>query len=139
MTISFKNKITEILLTIILLTSLINITNTHKKLYIIYKFNYDERISNLGDDFCNKSGIGYIHYIKNKFRNIIDLNIINLKQNRDYSWIFFDKKNINININSKYTIILFNLDHFNKFKFNLSNYKIIDNYKNDCLLIKKND
>ena len=34
-------------------------------------------------------------------------------------------------------IILFNLDQNNKFRFDLNNYNIEDNHKNDCLYLTK--
>ena len=102
----------------------------------IYSINYEdhELRQQQAYDFCENSGTGYIFYIKKNFnlKNMPDIK--NFHRAPNQNWIFHASKK-QFNKNEK--IILFNLDKNNQSKLNLSDYKILDNFKNDCLFVKK--
>ena len=102
----------------------------------IYSINYEdhELRQQQAYDFCEDSGTGYIFYIKKNFnlKNIPDIK--NFHRTPNQNWIFYASKK---QFNKDEKIILFNLDENNQSKFNLSDYKILDNFKNDCLFVKK--
>ena len=84
-------------------------------------------------DFCSSTGIGYVNYIKTKYKLENIPEIISFHRYPELYWIFNDT-----NFNSKnYKIILFNLDKKNEFRFDTKNYLILNNFKNDCLFLKK--
>lgn len=120
---------------IIALICIANFTDTFKKIYFIYNYNLNQRMFTLNNDFCEKDGDGYLFYIKDKFKNISNFNIKNLKNNKNYDWIFY-KKNPK---NNNYIAVLFNYKQNQSLNLKFKNYEIIDNYKNDCLFLKRYD
>lgn len=82
-------------------------------------------------DFCSSTGIGYVYFIKKKFNLNQAPEIINFQRNPDLYWIFNTTKAENVNKK----IILFNLKN-NISKINLDKYKVLHNFKNDCLFVK---
>ena len=132
-----KNFTTEyIILTILILIFVLNI-DLFRKSYFVAHLNHDERQRTIAYDYCEGSGTGYIFYIKNKY------NLTRLPKILNYggthgsppqNWVF---KTNHVQDKNK-LIVLFNLNKDNKPNFDLSNYKIKDNHKNDCFyLIKK--
>lgn len=108
--------------------------NAFKKIYLILteKETYNFRLANTYD-FCSSTGIGYVNYIKTKYKLENIPEIISFHRYPELYWIFNDT-----NFNSKnYKIILFNLDKKNEFRFDTKNYLILNNFKNDCLFLKK--
>ena len=118
---------------LILLIFLIKFTGFFKDVYEISTKDHNLR-QQLAYDYCDFSGEGYIFYIKKKYKLKNSPNIVNFKRTPRQNWIFGDYKQSKIN--NKY-IILFNLNQNNNSRFDLKNFKVIDNYKNDCLFIEK--
>ena len=108
-----------------------------KKTYFVSKLEHDKRQSSISYDYCEETGTGYIFYLKEKYRLNKLPQITNYgsgkKGTPPQSWIFYSNR---IQDENK-IIVLFNLDKSNQSRVNLSNYEIIDNYKNDCLYLKK--
>ena len=106
--------------------------------YNILKHDYQKRLIDTYG-FCEKESYGYMKKIKNKY--FIDKNIqsINFDNYPRSSSVFF--YNINYNFDENKIILLnYNSDdpsNRNYFNKNFSNYRILDNYKNKCLLIEK--
>ena len=96
---------------------------------------HDLRQSKIAYDYCEASGTGYIFYIKKKYNLNTSPKIINFGGIHEppQDWIF---NNSRIYDDNK-LIILFNLDQNNLFRFDLNNYNIEDNHKNDCLYLTK--
>ena len=106
------------------------------KSYSIATQDHDLRQSKIAYDYCEGTGIGYIFYIKKKYNLNKSPKIKNFggtQGSPSQSWIF---NNTRIKDNNK-LIVLFNLDQNNQSRFDLSNYNIEDNYKNDCLYLTK--
>lgn len=82
-------------------------------------------------DFCSSHGVGYVYFIKKKFNLNQAPEIINFHNYPDLYWIFNATKAEDINKK----IILFNIEN-NVSKINLSKYKVLHNFKNDCLFVK---
>ena len=105
--------------------------------YFIISLDHDSRQSKFAYDYCEGSGSGYIFYIKKKFNLNKSPKIINYGGRHESSppqtWIF----NTNYRQDENKLIILFNLDGNNQTKFDLTNYNIKDNHKNDCLFLTK--
>lgn len=141
-----KKYIKKNLFILIIFSFLISIflqkTNFYSNIYQILSKSYEERFIKsynkvFHSGFCEKESHGYIYYIKNNylefFPNKKVPKIINFEKRRVPYWIFLKSKH---QINDEYQILL----HLNLFKdFQLSKYKIIDNYQNKCLFVKKND
>ena len=97
--------------------------------------NYDERISNVYG-FCDKEGIGYVNFIKKKFKINGKIKLINsLKQNNNNSgeWAVYNSNFLKKD-KSDY-LILINHKKF-KVKYNLDNFKILHNFE-DCYFLTK--
>ncbi len=123
------------LITIIFLFLIAYKINLLKSLHDLFMRDYDERISNVYG-FCDKEGIGYVNFIKKKFKINGKIKLINsLKQNNNNSgeWAVYNS-NFSEKIKSDY-LILINHEKF-KIKYNLDNYKILHNFK-DCYFLTK--
>lgn len=107
--------------------------NFFKDIYEIYYKDHSSR-HQIAYDFCDYSGEGYIFYLKKKYNLMTAPEIISFKEFPAYYWIFNE---INYSGKSDKLIILFNLDENNEPKFNIKNFKVIDNYKNNCLLLDR--
>ena len=109
--------------------------NLLKSVHDLFMNNYDERISNVYG-FCDKEGIGYVNFIKKKFKINGKIKLINsLKQNNNNSgeWAVYNS-NFLKKTKSDY-LILINHKKF-KIKYDLDNFKILHNYK-DCYFLTK--
>ena len=128
-------KQTKLKFLILLIFLIIFIYSIPKKIFSITSNSFEERNINFAYDYCGKTSAGYIFDIKKKINFLNPPKIINNRHNPDQYWIFYTTKNYD----DKYIIILSN--HNNKKILNnlLKDYKIINNYKDDCLLLKKND
>ena len=125
----------NIVLTVLLFVLALNI-DLFRKLYFVVKFDHNSRQSQIAYDYCEKTGNGYIFYIKKKFNLTRLPKIINYGGSTGApptAWIF----GTNSGEDSNNIIILFNLDKNNQFRFNLNNYNVRDNHKNDCLYLTK--
>ena len=118
--------------------------NLAKNVYYIIKKNHDIRLADsykkkFFSGHCKKQSHGYVIYIKNNFRNKFKKNfipkIINLEKRGTPYWLFY---NINSKINDKQIILLNYKDSDNK-KFDLTKYKVFDNFNNKCFFLEKND
>tara|TARA_Y100000590_G_scaffold466912_1_gene643864 strand:+ start:1002 stop:1460 length:459 start_codon:yes stop_codon:yes gene_type:complete len=138
-----KNIFYNIILFFLVLIFLQN-TNTIKNIYYILVKNHDSRLAKNYENkffsgYCEKQSHGYVIYIKNKFKNKFNKKnipkIINIEDRRAPYWLFL---NINSEINDK-QVILLNYEKDKEKKINLSDYQILDNYKNRCFYLEKND
>lgn len=126
-----KNFFTFLLIFVLVIT-LIKNTDFFKNSYFIVNKNYDLRLQN-AYDFCEDTGSGYIFEIKNKFRLTKIPQIKNYGTTLNLNWIFQNYKEFD----NKKLILLFNLKKDGSPKINYNKYKILDNYKNDCLFLEK--
>mgnify|MGYP001426685795 FL=1 len=97
---------------------------------------HETRQSKIAYDYCERTGTGYLFYIKKKFKLRKTPKIINYggtEGSPPQNWVFYQNQEIDENK----LIVLFNLDKNNEFKFKKKNYKIEDNHKNDCLYLTK--
>lgn len=112
--------------------------NLPLNLYSITKKNYQVRlIDNYG--FCEKVSYGYIEKINKKFGEAINIKTYNFDNYPKSSSVFFYKIN---NIFDDKKIILLNYDAEDVYKKtyfnnNFKDYKILDNFKDKCLLLEK--
>ncbi len=109
--------------------------NLLKSVHDLFMSNYDDRISNVYG-FCDREGIGYVNFIKKKFKINGKIKLINsLKQNNNNSgeWAVYNS-NFFKKTKSDY-FILINHEKF-KIKYNLNNFKILHNFK-DCYFLTK--
>ncbi len=118
---------------LILVVFFIKFTSFFKDVYEISTKDHNLR-QQLAYDYCDYSGEGYIFYIKKKYKLKNSPNIVNFKRTPSQNWIF---GNYRQSKKSNKSIVLFNLDKNNNQRFDLKNFKVIDNYKNDCLFVEK--
>jgi hypothetical protein len=132
----FKKKDSSIYILILaLLLILLKTTDFFKGSFYIVNENYNYRLENRAYDFCNVSGSGYIFYIKRKYKLKKIPQIINFNAAANQNWIFEDFSEFD----NKRLILLFNLKKDGLINFDYSNYKILDNYKNNCLFLENNE
>jgi hypothetical protein len=139
--INFINK--NIILSIILgllIVIFLQVNKSGFSVYYIFKKNYDLRLAKSYEKifysgYCEKGSHGYILDIKNRFPDNSIPEIINFEIRKKPYWLF---KNINLNV-SKKKVILLNYDLSFQKKINFLEYEILDNYKNRCFFLKKND
>ena len=96
---------------------------------------YSKRISNVYG-FCEREGIGYLNFIKEKFKFDKKINLINsLKQNNNNSgrWATYNTNFLESD-KSDYLIVI----NYKKLsnKINLDQYEILHNFE-DCYFLKK--
>jgi len=126
----------NILILISLLILLIKI-NFFFNISQILTVKYDKRISNVYG-FCEREGIGYVNFLKKKFKinGKIDLiNSLKINNNNSGNWAIYNS-NYNESEKSDYLIIINHKKISNK--VNLNDFKIIHNHE-DCYLLLKND
>ena len=130
-----KNKIQIYSICVVIFFFILN-TNFFKKTYLIFtsKNYFYSRILDVYD-YCSKSGIGYVYYIKEKFGLKKSPQIQSFHFYPELYWIF----NSTTSESSNYKIILFNQNiKNNKNKKNIFNeYKVLDNFQNSCIFLKK--
>ncbi len=125
-----KKNYTSFFLILVLILIIGKNTNFFKNFYNISNMSHDIRQQD-ANDFCHLFGSGYIFYIKNKF-NLQKSPIIKNSAVDQY-WIFSNTykiidKNRLIILNNKKK----NIQNFNEFK-------VLDNFKDRCLYLVKND
>jgi hypothetical protein len=109
-----------------------------RNLYNLLLHNYVNRNYSIYG-FCDKESYGYLEKIHNKYKGKVNINSYNFEDYPKSSSVFFYNKNNEFD-NNKLIILNYNSDNLNHKKFfleNFSKYKILDNYKNKCLLIEK--
>ena len=103
-------------------------TNFFKNLANIYKYNIDQRINNVYG-YCSNSSIGYLNYLKKKYKINHNQKIINYKQTGPVKWAMTNTKNSFKNtdrlilLNYPGEVINFELRKNNKKEYKLRNYK----------------
>ncbi len=131
-----KKKKLYILISISFLLILIK-SNFFKSFYEIVYIKYDDRLSKVYG-FCSKEGIGYVNFLKKRFKINGKISLINsLERNNNNSgnWAIYNS-NYKESEKSDYLIIINHKKIDNK--INLDEFKIIHNYE-DCYLLLKND
>lgn len=128
-----KTKFQTLFLLLVFTLILQKNTDFFKNSYHIVNKNYNLRLQQNAYDFCEDSGSGFIFKIKDKFELKKIPQIENYHRSPNQNWIF---ENYN-EFNNQKLILLFNLNENGSSKFDYSQYKIIDNYKNDCLFLEK--
>ena len=112
-------------------------TNFSRSFHNILFKDYDNRISNVYG-FCEKEGIGYVNFIKQKFNIDGKIKLRNsLKQNNNNSgkWAVYSS-NFDREKKPDY-LILINYEKLRS-EFSLDDFKILHQFK-DCYLLKYND
>ena len=130
-----KNKLNIVL--IISLIFLLFKINFFNEISQILTVKYTKRISSVYG-FCEREGIGYVNFIKEKFKIDKKIDLINsLKRNNNNSgkWAIYNT-NFSENDKSDYLIVI----NYKKLsnKIDLNQFKIIHNF-DDCYLLEKND
>ena len=106
--------------------------NFFKNTYFLFNESHSQRLIKKYD-FCANTGIGYVENIKQKYKLSKVPKIISFHNNPDIYWLF----NKNKFEDGNKIIILFNNTANKETRFNLEDYNILDNFKDDCLLIEK--
>ena len=114
---------------------------TFYNLYKIGTLDYNQRISKnyekiFYSGFCHRQSHGYLFYIKDKFPKLPVPEVINFQKGKKVPWWIFYKTNYKTN--DKYLILL-NFNLADKKEFDFSKYTILDNFKNNCYFLEKND
>ncbi len=131
-----KKNIFELLLIILIFFIFFQEFKIFRNIYYLFNKSHDQRATDaykktFFSGFCNGSSHGYLIYIKNKysknFNKKIPKIINNFNGKKEY-WVFND---VNAQINENQIILLNGND------IDLKEYKIIDEYKNNCFFIEK--
>ena len=117
--------------------------NFFKNSYDLIYTNYDTRLQEKsyshclqpGNKYSKDSGAGYIFKIKEKFKLKYIPKIINYHSVPDQRWIFHNLNTIDENK----IILLFNYDDLGSARMTLDNYKVLDNFQNNCYFLEKRD
>lgn len=138
---SINKNILIISLFILLIFALFDKYSIVSNAYYIIKKDYYSRLSNSYEKlffsgFCKKESHGYLIYVKKNFPEKVTPSIINFDELRRIpKWIFHEYHSNT----SKKKLIVLNYDKYSKelnFDFNLSKYKILDNYQNRCFYLE---
>ena len=130
-----KNKLNiALIISFIFLLLKINFFNEISQILTV---KYTKRVSNVYG-FCEREGIGYVNFIKEKFKIDKKIDLINsLKKNNNNSgkWAIYNT-NFSENDKSDYLIVI----NYKKLsnKIDLDQFKIIHNFE-DCYFLEKND
>tara|TARA_B110000459_G_C16595659_1_gene488491 strand:- start:1399 stop:1851 length:453 start_codon:yes stop_codon:yes gene_type:complete len=139
-----NKKTINILILIFLILIFFQKTDLFKNIYSVLFKSHNVRFIKAYDNvffsgYCKKQSHGYIAFVKEKYLDILPKDgvpkIINFDRGRKVPYWIFLKTNPEIDSNF---IILLNTN-LKDDNFNISNYKIINNYQNKCLFLKKND
>ena len=131
----FKNKLNiALIISFLFLLFKINFFNCISQILTV---KYIKRISNVYG-FCEREGIGYVNFIKEKFKVDKKIDLVNsLKRNNNNSgkWAIYNT-NFSENDKSDYLIVI----NYKKLsnKIDLDQFKIIHNFE-DCYFLEKND
>ena len=121
-----KKNIVSIFIILILLLFFFNQTNFFRNSYELVNLKYDDRLIKV-DGYCDKAGIGYINYIKKKYKVKKKIEIISPDKEPEL-WMVYNSDYYNNK--DKEDFIVINLKKLSD-KINLNQFNIIDNY-NDC-------
>ena len=91
------------LITVILVLIFFFKVEFFQNLSFIYKNNYDQRFFKV-HDFCNNESVGYLKYLKKKFKFKKNPKIVNYIHTPDLSWVIIDPNTINEH--SDYKVLL---------------------------------
>jgi len=132
---NFQKKIkhTRLNFLILLIFLIIFIYSIPKKIFLIINYSFTDRNINFAYDYCGKTSTGYIFNQKKKIKFLKPPKIINNRHNPNQYWTFYTTENYD----DKYVILLSNHNDKKILKNLLKEYKVINNYKNDCLLLQK--
>ena len=108
----YKNSLLQVISTILFLV-LVLYTKTGQNLSNIFTNNYEARFSQTYD-FCAVESVGYLNYVKKKYKLFKRPKIINYVHTPDLNWVIIDPKEIN----------------------NYSEYKILLNYPGQLINLK---
>ena len=98
---------------IVVFFSLIGSTNFLKKIYFVNRNDYDSRIAK-NYSFCKDESVGFLHFIKSKYKLNKKVEIVNYKIYPNAEWVFFNLNNENI---YKDKLILLNYEKQEEIKF----------------------
>ena len=93
--------------------SLIGSTNFFKKIYFVNRDDYNSRIAK-NYNFCKDESVGFLHFIKSKYKLNKKIKIVNYKIYPNPEWVFFILNNENI---YKDKLILLNYEKQEEIKF----------------------
>ena len=129
------------LIFLFLIAILIKNNQTFFNIYKIAVSNYSERISKNYENifysgYCQNQSHGYLIHIKDNYEFDKVPEIINFQSDKKIPYWVFKKSNIE---KSEKYLILLNYNQALKNSINFSNYKILDNFKNRCYFLIKND
>ena len=88
------NKSKKKIIISIIIILLLFITNFFINFYNIIKFNYEQRLTKVYG-FCSKESIGYLNYLKKKYRFNKNVKIINYIHAPNVSWIIINPIKLN--------------------------------------------
>ncbi len=127
-----NNKIILVLLSILFVLIFFK---TFHNVYIIQRNDYTTRLTN-NYGYCDKQGYGFVRSIIIKYKIKDNIHIINNFNNLgaiDALFYSFNKA-----YNEDYLILLNYKSNDSSIIFNNVKYEILDNYNNQCFLVKKN-
>jgi len=79
-----KKNITILILSILL----VSFFNFFENFYLLLKRDYNTRLSKIYP-FCGKESVGFVNYVKNKYKFDKKIEIINFKASPNPSWVFY--------------------------------------------------
>ena len=128
-----KNKI---ILTVLSILFILLFFKTFLNVYVIQRNDYSTRLTN-NYGYCDKQGYGFVNSTinKNKIKNNVRI-INNYKSLGAIDALFY---NFNEVYDENYLILLNYKNNNSSIIFNNVKYEILDNYNNQCFLVKKND
>jgi len=133
-----KKDINFLIINIFVIIVTVYSLNLPLNIYNILLHNYQERLSSIYG-FCEKESFGFMKKINEKYGHKYNITSFNFDDYPSTSSFFFYKINRSFNknqiINLNYNSL--NLTQKEYFEKNFNNYKILENYKNKCLLIEK--
>ncbi len=126
-----KKQKSLILISLIFFYTLIQ-TNFFKNIFELSYLNYNQRIIN-AEGFCEKRGIGYVNFIKEKYKINEKIKLITADKEPSL-WSVFSS-NYKKKETPKHTIII-NFESL-KTKIDLKEYKVINKFEDCYYLIKQ--
>ena len=128
-----KNKI---ILTVLSILFILLFFKTFLNVYVIQRNDYATRLKN-NYGYCDKQGYGFVNSTINKHKIKNNVRIINnYKSLGAIDALFY---NFNEVYNENYLILLNYKNNDSSIIFNNVKYEILENYNNQCFLVKKND
>lgn len=107
-----------------------------RKTFFVFNREYHDRIAKKYD-FCDNESIGFINFLKKKYFFKNNTEIINYKKAPSGKWFLNEgpQSKLVSNINSYLIVLNYDNNKKQKNKINLTNYIILEKYK-DCFLLK---